>query len=149
VRSFEIKGKRTVETTSFSNFLGTVGALGTLIFVITSLLGMCFSLTVQQILAPLSNRKLVIFSLAANFILVPLLTLGVLFIFPPSEGLSIRLFLLGTSAGAPFLPKLHGGKRGHCFFSRAYGAPDDGDYSLRADSPAALALKGLQSTTWI
>jgi hypothetical protein len=106
LRSLERRGKRMVETTSFSHFLETVGALSTLIFVLTSLLGMGFSLTVQQILAPLSNRKLVIFSLAANFILVPLLTLGVLFIFPPSEGLSIRLFLLGTSAGASFLPKL-------------------------------------------
>ena len=95
-----------VETTSFSNFLETVGVLGTLIFVLTSMLGMGFSLTVQQILAPLSNRKLVILSLAANFILVPLLAFGVLLIFPLSEGLSIGLFLLGTSAGAPFLPKL-------------------------------------------
>jgi predicted Na+-dependent transporter len=70
------------------------------------MLGMRFSLTVQQILVPLKNRKLVIFPLAANFLLVPLLALGVLFIFPLSEGLSIGLFLLGTSAGAPFLPKL-------------------------------------------
>ncbi|AKB32875.1 transmembrane transport protein [Methanosarcina siciliae HI350] len=95
-----------VETTSFLNFLETIGVLGTLIFVLTSMLGMGFSLTVQQILAPLSNRKLVILSLAANFILVPLLALGVLLIFSLSEGLSIGLFLLGTSAGAPFLPKL-------------------------------------------
>ncbi|AKB28960.1 transmembrane transport protein [Methanosarcina siciliae T4/M] len=95
-----------VETTSFLNFLETIGVLGTLVFVLTSMLGMGFSLTVQQILAPLSNRKLVILSLAANFILVPLLALGVLLIFPLSEGLSIGLFLLGTSAGAPFLPKL-------------------------------------------
>lgn len=95
-----------VETASFLNFLGTLGVLATLIFVLTSMLGMGFSLTVPQILAPLSNRKLVILSLAANFILVPLLALGILFIFPLSEGLSIGLFLLGTSAGAPFLPKL-------------------------------------------
>lgn len=62
-----------VEITSFPNFLATVGVLGRLIFVLTSMLGMGFSLTVQQILAPLSNRKLEILSLAANFILVPLL----------------------------------------------------------------------------
>jgi predicted Na+-dependent transporter len=95
-----------VETVSFLNFLETIGVLATLIFVLTSMLGMGFSLTVQQILIPLRNRKLVIFSLAANFVLVPLLALGVLFIFPLSEGLSIGFFLLGTSAGAPFLPKL-------------------------------------------
>ena len=95
-----------VGTVSFLNFLETIGALATLIFVLTSMLGMGFSLTVQQIIIPLRNRKLIIFSLAANFVLVPLLALGVLFIFPLSEGLSIGLFLLGTSAGAPFLPKL-------------------------------------------
>ena len=106
-----------VEITSFSNFLATVGVLGTLIFVFTSMLGMGFSLTVQQILAPLSNRKLVILSLAANFILVPLLTLGILLIFPLSEGLSIGLLLLGTSAGAPFLPKLAQVAKGDTGFS--------------------------------
>lgn len=106
-----------VEITSFSNFLATVGVLSTLIFVFTSMLGMGFSLTVQQILAPLSNRKLVILSLAANFILVPLLTLGILLIFPLSEGLSIGLLLLGTSAGAPFLPKLAQVAKGDTGFS--------------------------------
>jgi BASS family bile acid:Na+ symporter len=106
-----------VETTSFSNFLETVGVLGTLVFVITSMLGMGFSLTVQQILAPLSNKKLVLLSLAANFILVPLLSLGVLLIFPLSEGLSIGLFLLGTSAGAPFLPKLAQVAKGDAAFA--------------------------------
>lgn len=106
-----------VETTSFSNFLETVGVLGTLVFVVTSMLGMGFSLTVQQILAPLSNKKLVLLSLAANFILVPLLALGVLLIFPLSEGLSIGLFLLGTSAGAPFLPKLAQVAKGDAAFA--------------------------------
>ena len=106
-----------VEVTSFSNFLETIGVLCTLIFVLTSMLGMGFSLTVQQILAPLSNWKLVILSLTANFILVPLLTLGVLLIFPLSEGLSIGLLLLGTSAGAPFLPKLAQVAKGDTGFS--------------------------------
>lgn len=106
-----------VEVTSFSNFLETIGFLCTLIFVLTSMLGMGFSLTVQQILAPLSNWKLVILSLTANFILVPLLTLGVLLIFPLSEGLSIGLLLLGTSAGAPFLPKLAQVAKGDTGFS--------------------------------
>ena len=45
------------ETISFSNFLETVGVLATLVFVITSMLGMGFSLTVQQIFTPLSNRS--------------------------------------------------------------------------------------------
>jgi len=106
-----------VETASFSSFLETIGVLATLVFVLTSMLGMGFSLTVPQIIAPLRNTKLVLLSLAANFILVPLLALGILFIFPLSEGLSIGLFLVGTAAGAPFLPKLAQVAKGDTAFS--------------------------------
>ncbi|MCQ1535650.1 bile acid:sodium symporter family protein [Methanosarcina sp. KYL-1] len=106
-----------VETTSFSNFLETIGVLATLVFVLTSMLGMGFSLTVPQIIAPLRNTKLVLLSLAANFILVPLLAVGILLIFPLSEGLSIGLFLVGTAAGAPFLPKLAQVAKGDTAFS--------------------------------
>ncbi len=110
-------GGRMVETASFSNFLETIGVLGTLVFVLTSMLGMGFSLTVPQIVAPLRNTKLVLLSLTANFILVPLLALMILFIFPLSEGLSIGLFLVGTAAGAPFLPKLAQVAKGDTAFS--------------------------------
>lgn len=41
-----------VETVFFLNFLETIGVLATLIFVLTIMLGMDFSLTVQQILIP-------------------------------------------------------------------------------------------------
>jgi predicted Na+-dependent transporter len=95
-----------VETVPFLTFLETVGVLAILIFVLTSMLGMGFSLTVPQIPSPLHNVRLVILSLAANFILVPLLAIGILMVLPLSEGLSIGLFLLGTAAGATFLPKL-------------------------------------------
>jgi predicted Na+-dependent transporter len=80
--------------------------LGVLIFIVTSMLGMGFSLTIPQILTPLKNRKLIIMSLVANFILVPILTLLIVGIVPLSEGLQIGLILVGFAAGAPFLPKL-------------------------------------------
>lgn len=95
-----------VEPVPFLSFLETIGILSTLIFVLSSMLAMGFSLTVQQILVPLRNTKLVILSIVANFIFVPMLALAILMIFPLSEGLAIGLFLLGTSAGAPFIPKL-------------------------------------------
>ncbi len=44
-----------VETVPFPNFLKTIGVLATLVFVLTSMLGMGFSLTVPQILSPLHN----------------------------------------------------------------------------------------------
>lgn len=87
-------------------FLIATGSLGVLVFIVTSMLGMGFSLTIEQILAPLRNKRLVLMSLVANFILVPLLVLLIVRVMPLSDGLKIGLILTGMAAGAPFLPKL-------------------------------------------
>lgn len=92
--------------TQFDPFFLAIGNLGVLVFIITSMLGMGFGLTVPQILAPLRNRRLVAVSLAANFVLVPLLALAIARIVPLAEGLQVGLILVGFAAGAPFLPKL-------------------------------------------
>ena len=92
--------------TQLDPFFIAIGTLGVLIFIITSMLGMGFSLTIPQILAPLKNRRLVAVSLAANFVLVPVLSLVLVRVIPLSEGLQIGLILAGFAAGAPFLPKL-------------------------------------------
>lgn len=106
-----------VEAVSFLDFLGTIGVLAVMIFVIASMLAMGFSLSVHEIVEPLKNVRLVLLSLAANFVLVPLLALVLLSVFPLSEGLSIGLFLLGTAAGAPFLPKLAQAAKGDLAFA--------------------------------
>ena len=87
-------------------FLIAIGTLGILVFIVTSMVGMGFSLTIQQIIAPLKNTRLVLMSLLANFILVPILVLLIVLVLPLSEGLKIGLILTGMAAGAPFLPKL-------------------------------------------
>ena len=92
--------------TQFDPVFIAIGTLGVLIFIITSMLGMGFSLTIPQIMAPLKNRRLVVMSLVANFVLVPVLALVIVRIIPLSEGLQIGLILVGFAAGAPFLPKL-------------------------------------------
>lgn len=46
-----------VEIVPFLSFLQTIGVLATLVFVLPSMLGMGFSLTVLQILAPLSAKS--------------------------------------------------------------------------------------------
>jgi predicted Na+-dependent transporter len=81
------------------------------------MLGMGFSLTIDQIITPLRNTKLVLFSLATNFVLAPLLALVVVWFFPLREGLAIGLLLLGTSAGSPFLPKFSKIAKGDAGFS--------------------------------
>jgi predicted Na+-dependent transporter len=92
--------------TQFDPLFIAIGSLGVLIFIITSMLGMGFSLTIPQIVTPLKNRRLIIMSLVANFVLVPILALVIVGVIPLSEGLKIGLILVGFAAGAPFLPKL-------------------------------------------
>ena len=103
--------------TQFDPFLIALGTLGVLVFIITSMAGMGFSLTIPQIIAPLRNTRLVLLSLAANFILVPVLVLLIAWLLPLSEGLRIGLILTGMAAGAPFLPKLVQVARGDMAFT--------------------------------
>jgi hypothetical protein len=48
--------RRMVTIVPFLNFLETIGVLATMVFVITSMLGMGFSLTVSQNTPPLHNK---------------------------------------------------------------------------------------------
>ena len=77
-----------------------------LIFIISSMLGMGLGLTVSQIITPLRNPRLVVLSLLANFVLMPLAALGLAALLRLDTPLGVGLLLLGTAAGAPFLPKL-------------------------------------------
>jgi predicted Na+-dependent transporter len=86
--------------------LSTLQSLFTLSFVVTSMLSMGLSLTVSQILQPLKNTRLVIMALAANFVIVPAVAFALSRIIPLDQSVQIGLLLLGTAAGAPFLPKL-------------------------------------------
>jgi predicted Na+-dependent transporter len=88
------------------NILTTLQSLFTLTFVVTSMLSMGLSLTVSQILQPLRNPRLVIMALAANFVIVPAIAFALSRIIPLEQSVQIGLLLLGTAAGAPFLPKL-------------------------------------------
>lgn len=79
-----------------------------LVFVVSSMLAVGVSLTVQQILVPLLNGKLVSLAILANFVLIPLGAVGIAKLLRLDEPLGIALLLLGVAAGAPFLPKLAG-----------------------------------------
>ena len=56
-------------------FLIAVGTIGVLVFIVTGMFGMGLNLTIPQIMAPLKNTRMVLLSLIANFIVVPILTL--------------------------------------------------------------------------
>ena len=81
-------------------------SVAVVVFVVSSTLGVGLSLTVGQILAPLKNARLLVLSLAANFVLAPLVALGLWRLLGLDEPLGIGLLLCGLAAGAPFLIKL-------------------------------------------
>ena len=76
------------------------------VFVISSTLAVGLGLTIQQILAPLRNARLVVLSLLANFVLTPLVAIGLAKVLGLEEPLGVGLLLVGVAAGAPFLLKL-------------------------------------------
>lgn len=77
-----------------------------LVFVLSSMLAMGLSLTIPAIIAPLRNVRLVVLTLAVNFVAVPLFAWGIQAVFDLDQDLYTGLILVATAAGAPFLPKL-------------------------------------------
>ncbi len=88
-----------------------------LAFVIASMLAVGLGLTVSEILAPLRRGKIVVFALLANFVLMPLVALAITKLLHLDQPLRIAFLLLGTAAGAPFLPKLSAIAKGNLAFS--------------------------------
>ena len=88
-----------------------------LAFVVSSMLAVGLSLTIQQIVAPLRNKRLVFLALFANFVLMPLGALAIARLLRLDQPLGIALLLLGAAAGAPFLPKLAGIANGNLAFA--------------------------------
>ncbi len=86
--------------------LTTLASLSMLVFVICSMMAMGLSLTTAEIVTPLKNRSLVIKSLLASFVLVPLLGFVLTLVLPISEGAATGIIIVACAAGAPFLPKL-------------------------------------------
>jgi BASS family bile acid:Na+ symporter len=88
-----------------------------LVFVVSSMLGVGLSLTVKQIFAPLRNPRLVSLALLTNFVLMPLGAFAIARLLRLDEPLGVALLLLGTAAGAPFLPLLARISKGNLAFA--------------------------------
>jgi bile acid:Na+ symporter, BASS family len=88
-----------------------------LVFVLSSMLSMGLGLTVRQIIAPLRNVRLVTLSLVANFVLMPLAAVALTKLLRIDEPFGVGLLVLGTAAGAPFLPLLAQIAKGNLAFA--------------------------------
>ena len=95
-----------------TEILTNITRLAALVFFLSSMCGIGLGLTLPQILAPLRNTKFVVCALTANFILAPLLAVGIARLLRLDEPFAIGLLLLGLAAGAPFIPKIVGVAKG-------------------------------------
>jgi len=102
---------------TINDFISAIAGISGLLFVVTSMLAMSLSLSVQQMTQPLKNIHLVILALLANFVLVPLLAFAIIKIIPMDQSLQIGVILLGTATGAPFIPKLVQGAKGNVAYA--------------------------------
>ncbi len=84
----------------------TLVDLTVLVFVVSSVSGVGMSLNWRQIAVPLRQVRLISLSLLVNFVAVPVLAVGIARVLSLSEPQAVGLILLGSAAGAPFLPKL-------------------------------------------
>ena len=69
-----------------------------LIYIVTTMLSMGLSFIPKQFLEPLKDKSLILKSLAANFIILPIITYLILQLIPLPEGLAIGLILMAAGA---------------------------------------------------
>jgi len=86
-----------------NEFLTLISQIGGFVGIVCSMLAMGMGLTLAQVTGPLKDLRLVVVALLANFVLVPLLALGIAAVIPIDQSLRDGLIIVSTSAGAPFL----------------------------------------------
>lgn len=99
--------------------LARTASFAIIVFAVSSMMSVGLAYRVGQIVAPLREPRGVFRALVANFVLVPLLAVGLERVFPMDPPLALGLFLLAGSAGAPFLIKLASAARSDLAVSAA------------------------------
>ena len=100
-------------------FLTVALKLSIVVFLVTAMLHIGTSLTLRQILEPLRNARLVIISLGASYILIPLTAVVISRAIPLEQPLRIGLVLLSMTAGSEAGPKIIETAKGNIAFSVA------------------------------
>lgn len=86
--------------------LAQIASASVLVFAVSSMMSVGLAYRVAEIIGPLREARAVFRALVANFVLVPVLALGIERLIPMDPPLALGLLLLAGSAGAPFLIKL-------------------------------------------
>ena len=89
-----------------SELISTLANLFTTAFVVTSMFSFGLRLTLSEIIEPLRDVRLLLMTLAANFVIVPLVAVLLANLLGLNADLRIGLILISVVAGAPLVPKL-------------------------------------------
>ncbi len=95
------------------SLLYNLGFITTYFFILTSMLHTGLMVTIWDLIAPLRNRRLLTFSLFANFIIVPLIAICLINLIPMNPQLAAGLLLVSIAAGAPSTVKVAQVTRGN------------------------------------
>lgn len=88
------------------DLLSRTADLAVLVFAVTSMLSVGLAHSARQVLGPLRDLWALVRALLANFVLVPLLAIGIIRFWPLDRPLEAGLILVAMTAGAPFVIKL-------------------------------------------
>lgn len=99
--------------------LAQTASIAIVVFAVSSMLSVGLAYRVRLILGPLREPRAVFRALVANFVLVPLLAVGIERLIPLEPPHALGLFLLAGAAGAPFLIKLTSASRNDVALSAA------------------------------
>lgn len=89
-----------------NDFFSDLLSIATLVFAVSSMLSVGLRYTIQEIVGPLRNARLLVGAVLANFVLVPALAYAITELMAFGENREIGLLLVASAAGAPFLIKL-------------------------------------------
>ncbi|MHC5596205.1 MAG: bile acid:sodium symporter family protein [Nostoc sp.] len=131
-----------------SDIFPLIDKLAFLAFIVATMLGTGLRLTVQQIWEPLRNIRLIVLSLVANFVLVPLFVYLLLQIVPLSEPIKDGFIIMAIAAGPPALPKLAQIVKGNVAFSTGLMMLLMFGTIIYMPIALPLVLQGVQVNSW-
>ncbi|MEH1932187.1 MAG: bile acid:sodium symporter [Nostoc sp.] len=131
-----------------SDIFPLIDKLAFLTFIVATMLGTGLRLTVQQIWEPLRNIRLIVLSLVANFVLVPLFVYLLLQIVPLSEPIKDGFIIMAIAAGPPALPKLAQIVKGNVAFSTGLMMLLMFGTIVYMPIALPLVLQGVQVNSW-
>ena len=101
------------------DILPTILNIAVIVFAVCSMLSVGFTHQIGDLLSPLRDIPGVITAILANFVFVPLLAVGILWLIPLERPMAAGMIVVATAAGAPMLLKLTKNARGDVAFAAA------------------------------